>query len=99
MFDQIEQSFCGLSAASVAESPQDHKGVFFCGFTAVSDCLIKRCQRLLYQTQDARCGHDTKVGDGEDDSDGCVGSLVGQVVKQRRLSKNTKIRKADQRQQ
>ncbi len=49
--------------------------------------------------QDAGSGYDIKVGDGEDDSDCCVGRPVGQVVKQRRLSKKTNKHKADQRQQ
>ncbi len=52
MFDQTEQSFCGLSAA-LADSRQDNGGVLFCAVTAVSDCFIKRCQRLLYQTLSA----------------------------------------------
>lgn len=98
MFDQTEQSFCGLSAA-LAGSRQDNGGVLICAVTAVSDCFIKRCQRLIYQMQDAGSGDDIKVGDGEDDSDCCVGRPVGQVVKQRRLSKKTNKHKADQRQQ
>ncbi len=73
----------------MAESRQDNGGVLFCAVTAVSDCFIKRCQRLVLQTQDAGSGYDIKVGDGEDDSDYCVGRPVGQVVKQRRLSKKT----------
>ena len=68
MFDQTEQSFCGLSAA-LAEG----------GKTTEVFCFVLSPLSAV-ALSNAGSGYDIKVGDGEDDSDCCVGRPVGQVV-------------------